>query len=397
MPIVFKIAESATDKKAVFRLRHRVFVEQEQRFGHGVSADITDIFDSFDETINIMALKDNELIGTIRVVLDNPVGLPASEFYDFKQHMGPVEGKIACFGWLCTLKEYRQYPGLLIGLIKMAVNEMKKDNTRHLIATLHPPLMRYLERSFNATRVGDDFKSEELGVPMTPAFLSFDTIPPRSREILGGVANMILKDSSVRKIYQEGETIIEKGRTGNEALLILRGSARILPVADDGSTIFPAPNDYNWIRQGDLLLSRGEILGELSLLDGGITTATVVPYSREVDVIVWSKEVFMNQLRSDAEKATKICQLLGSRLRSQIQKEKKMPLSSISLVRQTLFDASDEGAKKVDTQWLSRQCGLWPERLLKLIEQWEKQNLISLDGELIQVLNPSALLQNSGG
>lgn len=394
MPITFKVAESAIDRNAVFKLRHRVFVEQEQRFDNSVSSSITDIFDSFNETLNIMALKDNELIGSIRVVLDNPVGLPASEHYDFKQRLGPVEGNFACFGWLCTLKEYRSYPGLLIGLIKMAVHEMKKNGAHHLIATLHPPLMRFLERTFNAIRVGDDFNSEELGVPMTPAYLSFDTIPPRSREILGGVSNMILQDSSVRKIFQEGETIIEKGSTGDEAFLILRGSARILPVANDGNVIFPKQENYNRMGRGDLLLPRGEILGELSLLDGGIRTATVIPYSREVDVMVWSKEAFMKQLRGDAEKATNICQLLGSRLRNQIQKEKDIPLPSISTVANTLLDASDEGSKRVNAQWLSRQCGLWREDLPEITEKWQKQNIISMEGGLIKVLNPSALLQN---
>ena len=394
MPIVFKVAESAEDKEAIFKLRHRVFVEQEQRFHHQLPH-IVDMFDCFNETINIMAIKEENVIGSIRVVLDNSVGLPATEHYDFSPYIRSVEGKCACFGWLCTLKEYRNHPGLLIGLFKMAVHEMRKYGGTHVIATIHPPLMKLLQRSFNAIRVGKDFKSEGLGVPMTPAFLSPDTIPSRAREIFDYTSNIILQDSSIRKIYQEGEIITEKGQQGDEAFLILRGSVRVLPTAEDGTTIFPEKDNYHRIGNGDLLFSKGEILGELSLLDGGIRTATIIPYSKEVDVMVWSKDVFMNQLRADAQNATRICELLAGRLRKQIQKESEISLPCVSTVARILLDASDDGENEVNVKWLARQCGFWPENLLEATEKWRNNNVISLTEANIRVLNPPALLQNS--
>ena len=394
MPIVFKVAKSAKEKEAIFKLRHKVFVEQEQRFDHQLPH-IVDMFDCFNEGINIMAVRDAEVIGSIRVVLDNPVGLPAAEHYDFSSQIHNVEGKCACFGWLCTLKEYRTYPGLLFGLIKVAVHEMKRYGARHVIATLHPPLMRLLQRSFNAVRVGDDFQSAGLGVPMTPAFLSLDTIPPRSREIFDDVSNIILQDSSVRKIYQEGEIITEKGKPGDEAFLILRGSVRVLPTAEDGSTIFPEKNNFDRIGSGDLLFSKGEILGELSLLDGGIRTTTVIPYSKEVDVMVWSKDVFMRQLRENAQNATRVCELLAGRLRKQIQGGEEIPQPSVSNAARILMDASDGGEKEVNMKWLARQCGFWPDKLLEATEEWRNDNIITLVETNIRVLNPSALLQNS--
>ena len=395
MPILFKIAESPLERESVLKLRHRVFVEQEGRFSHQTPY-IVDLFDTFRETINILALKDGEAIGTIRVVLDNPVGLPAAEHYDFSACLNDVTGNCACFGWLCVLKEYRSYPGLLIGLFKMAVHEMRKDGAKHVIATIHPPLFRLLQRGFNARRVGDDFDSAGLGVPITPVFLSFDLIPPRSREVFDDYEEIILQDSSARRIYQEGEVITRRGTEGDEAFLILRGAVRALPVGENGEDIMPQPGQLNRLGEGDILFSKGDILGELSLLDCGARTATLVPYSSEVDVMVWSKDVFMRQLKDDEGKALDICRLLGKRLRKQILgKGEPADLRRFAAAGHVLFDASDEGAKSVDASWLARQCGIWPGTLVKITEEWRVQGIVAVEERNLRVLDSTALLRDA--
>ncbi len=394
MPIVFKVAESSEDKETVFKLRHRVFVEQERRFPHQTPY-ILDMFDSFDETLNIIAFKDAEPIGTIRVVMDSPAGFPADEHFDFRPFIKDLEGRCACFGWLCVLKEFRSYPGLLIGLFKMAVHSMRKMGARHVVATLHPPLMRLLQRAFNAKRLGNDFESPGLQVPMTPAFLSWDKIPPRSREIFDFSSEIILQDSNVRKIYQEGEIIAQKGEAGDDAFFILRGSIRVLPTDKNGNDIIPERNQFNRIGEKDFLISKGNIFGELSLLDGGARTTTIVPYSNEVDVMVWSKEMFMKQLEHSRDKALQICRLLGTRLRRQIQGYKNITAPSPSAVANVLLDASDEGTKPIHVTWLARQCGLWPENLREIITEWRKNEIVALEDENVRVLNPKLLTQYS--
>lgn len=391
MPIVFKVAESSEDKKSVFTLRYKVFVEQEQRFTHPTPY-IVDMFDSFDETLNIIAFKDTEPIGTIRVVMDGPAGLPADESFDFSHYIRDLEGRCACFGWLCVLKEFRSYPGLLIGLFKMAVHSMKKMGARHLVATIHPPLMCLLQRTFNAKRLGDDFETPPLQVPMAPAFLSFDTIPPRSREFFDFSTEIIFQESSVRKIYQEGELITKKGEEGKELFFILRGSVRVLPTGEDGKDIFPKRDQFNRLGTGDLLFSKGSLFGELSLLDGGVRTTTIIPYSSEVDVMVWSKEMFMGQLEQSGDKALEVCKLLANHLRHKIQKT-EVSTDQLPTMARILFDASNEGKKAVSTIWLARQCGLWPEDLQEITARWRRENIISINEESVELLAPEELLK----
>ncbi|WP_372683907.1 4Fe-4S binding protein, partial [Desulfosarcina sp.] len=61
MPIFLKAANTAREKDAVYRLRYRVFVEEEQRFDHP-SNRIYDIYDTLDENVNFIAMEGDEVV-----------------------------------------------------------------------------------------------------------------------------------------------------------------------------------------------------------------------------------------------------------------------------------------------------------------------------------------------
>jgi CRP-like cAMP-binding protein len=389
MPIRLKIAENSKDKELVYRVRHRVFVEEERRFSHP-SDYVFDIYDSFDETVNVLGLDGDTPIASIRVTNENPVGLPAFEHYDFRPFIRTLKGKYGCVGWLCTLKRYRRYPGLIMGLFKMVVREMRKAGIRHMIATLHPPVMAMLESSFGAKAVGEEFFSGELKVPMLPIYVDIENFPPGSREFFRDPSDMIFEESKERRIYRKREVILKKGDTGNEAYLIMRGSVRVLPFSEIDKKLPPELTDRGPIAHGDLLLRQGQIFGELSLLDRGSRTASVIPHSREVDLMVWSQDELLAQLQYDRLKAFEICKLLGARLREQIEQVSGSP--SKSLIARILIDASRDGNMAVDMGWLAQQCGVWLKDLEILVNSWTEKHWVACeDKNNIQVLNPKSL------
>jgi N-acyl-L-homoserine lactone synthetase len=75
MPLRLKIAKTTAEKAAVYRFRHQVFVEEERRFRHSGNH-IIDQYDSFAETINVLAFDGHRPIGSIRVIMENDVGFP---------------------------------------------------------------------------------------------------------------------------------------------------------------------------------------------------------------------------------------------------------------------------------------------------------------------------------
>ena len=364
MPIRLVIARSTAAKAEVYRFRHRVFVEEEQRFDSPVNH-ITDQYDSFGETINVLAFDGEQPIGSIRVIMENDVGFPADDFYDFSAFRRTLQGSCACIGWLCCTRKYRRHPGLVIGLIKMCFREMRKKGARHVLATLHPPVLPMLERIVGAQAIGPEFVSDTLEVTMLPVHVDLQHLPPGSRETFDDPSGMIFADSDERRIYRKGEVVIRKGDLGNEAFLMMRGSVRV--VEDD--------NDNH--AGGQPMFGPGQLFGELSLLDGGPRTSTIITNSIEADIMVWKRSELLRQLRSDQERALRVLELLGTRLRHQI--EGRVPNPPVSLAARILVDSSHRGELPVNMQWLSRQCGIGGHVFQDIMASWEQEHWITTD------------------
>ena len=122
----------------------------------------------------------------------------------------------------------------------------------------------------------------------------------------------------------------------------------------------------------------GQIIGELSLLDGGPRTTTLKAHSNEVDVMVWTREELLRQLRASQEKALQVLELLGARLRHQIEAHEPTA-PPVSLAARILLDTSRQGRLPVKADWLSRQCGISSDRFRKVLQTWERQAWIHID------------------
>ncbi len=366
MPIRLKIANSSRDRAEVYRLRHRIFVEQEHRFVHNGNH-IIDQYDSFAETTNILALREDHPIASIRVIMENEVGSPTDDFYDFGPFRVQLDGKAAYIGWLCCEKRYRRHPGLVIGLIKMCFREMRKCGARHVMATLHPPVMPMLERIVGARAIGPEFHSPELNVAMLPIHVDLKKLPPGGRETFADPSQQILEDSNERRIYRRNEIIIEKDTIGTEAFLIMRGSVRSSSDGRVDGGLIEGP-----------MFGPGQIIGELSLLDGGPRTTTLRAHSNEVDVMVWTREELLRQLRASQDKALQVLELLGARLRHQIE-ARKAAAPPVSLAARILLDTSRRGRLPVKADWLSRQCGIGGEHFREMLKVWEQRAWIHID------------------
>ncbi len=389
MPITLKAARTAEEKNEVYRLRYRVFVEEENRFEHPPDR-IFDFYDTLDETVNFAAMEHDKVVGSMRVTIDNPVGMPALDHYNFSRLIKSTPGKFAGIGWLCIAKGYRRHRGMLAALFKMMVREARNRGVQHLIAPLHPAILPLLKR-FGAKPVDKEFFSEELQVPMVPIHIDFEDLPSGLREFSQDPFHIIFQDSNERRIYREGETIIEKGHPGEEAFLIMRGSVEVLT----GNCLHKALRASN--SAADLsdarnpLLGQGQVFGELALLDGTTRTASVVCHSKEVDVMVWTREQVLDQLTLDHHKAIKLCKVLANRLRVQVEGFEKNEAND-ALVATIVMDASREARKTVDVAWLSAQCGFRPNEMGELIDKWVQSGVVLFeDGKTLTVRNPDLL------
>lgn len=379
MPIILKAASSACEKEAVYRLRYRVFVEEEHRFEHPSDL-IFDVYDTLDENVNFIAMEEGKVVGSLRVTIDNPLGLPAMEHYDFRPLMKQKSGKFAGIGWLCVSERYRRHRGILAALFKMIVRETKKHGVRHLIAPLHPEILPLLRR-FGAKPVDKTFFSEELKVPMVPIHVDYGDLPPGLREFSQDPFYILFEDSNERRIYRQGETIVEKGESGNEAFLIMRGAVEVLAHRGVQQTKRTGIDGIDKRTTGNPLLGQGLVFGELALLDDGPRTATVICHSKEVDVMVWNREQLFQQLNTDPQKAIQLSKILARRLRMEMEGYKK-DQSHQALVATIMMDASRQAERTVNLSWLSGQCAFRIKEIKALLTQWVDEGVVCFRDDL---------------
>jgi CRP-like cAMP-binding protein len=99
--------------------------------------------------------------------------------------------------------------------------------------------------------------------------------------------------------YGPGRTVIGEGvRGGGSMFVLLDGTARVLR---GGRTV--------------RRLSRGDVFGELALLDGEPRSASVVTDS-PVETARLSRSAFLDLVRSDPDIGLRMMQVLASRLRA---------------------------------------------------------------------------------
>jgi CRP-like cAMP-binding protein len=119
-----------------------------------------------------------------------------------------------------------------------------------------------------------------------------------------------LNNSQLRKIadrimprtYQPGQEIVTQGKSGFGMFLITSGHAEVVLDLSDGSQSVVntfGPTDF---------------FGEVSMLDGGPRTASVIAREK-TKCLVLGRVEFISLLHNDAEMATEIAVALAQRLR----------------------------------------------------------------------------------
>ncbi len=371
MSIQLKVAQSTVEKANVYQLRYKVFIEEERRFDLSTEH-IYDRFDSFNETSNFLAYSDNVPVAGIRLVLDNPVGLPAEEAFDFGPLRRSLSGGCATVGWFCIRKQFRRHPGLVVSLIQMCFRKMRQHGARHVLAVMHPPALPLLSRLVGARPLGPEIEDHALGVGIVPVHVDLEELPSGSRERFMDPDEHLFEDSAERCLFRRNETIVAHGDEDEHVYQIMRGVVR----AQDPE-VFEGKVGEELKMSPGLLLGPGQVFGELSALDGGASSQTMIAHSEDVDVMVWPRKSFMDQMYGSPERMMQLCKVMARKVRNTFEVPERDP--STALAARLLVGASGQGRRPVDARWLAGQCGLDRKSLTRVVMPWEEDHMIEAD------------------
>ncbi|KJU82025.1 Crp/Fnr family transcriptional regulator [Candidatus Magnetobacterium bavaricum] len=184
------------------------------------------------------------------------------------------------------------------------------------------------------------------------------------------------------KPFKKGQTVIEQDDANNYMYIVLDGSVKVTQLTEEGKEIVLAS------RQA------GEYFGELSLIDGKTTSATVSATSDCVVAII-SKETFNFLLSSSTKITDNLLQTLCLRLRGTIETIQMLNHHNACKRLRLFFDQlskecgkeTDKGViiqAKLTQQEIADSTGLARQTVTELMSEWKKkEDIVILKGKSI--------------
>ncbi len=344
MSLQLKVARSTWEKEQVYQLRSKVFIEEERRFDLS-DKHIFDRFDSFAETSNFLAFDGDTPVAGIRLVLDNPVGLPAEEAFDFGPLRRSLRGGCATVGWFCISRRFRRHPGLVVSLIQMCFRKMRQHGARHVLAVMHPPALPLLARLIGARPLGPEIMDHALGVGIIPVHVDLEDLPDSNRKRFSDPDEHLFDDSAERRLFRKDETIVAGGDEDAHVYQIIRGVVRVQGRSESMDTAGSKEQAAD-----EMQLGPGQLFGVLSALDGRGMARTLVAHSEDVDVMVWPRQSFIDQMYASPERMMWLCRIMSQRVRCTYDPMFETPAATLSeaLTASVLIDATVEHRRPME-------------------------------------------------
>lgn len=297
MAYQIKLANTPDLIEQVFKLRHQVFVEQEGLLQPMADGRLIDRFDAYPTTSTFVVIHEDKVVGALRLALDSTEGVPADEYFDFREHI-PQDSYVMHAGFFCVSKEYRGIR-LTMGLMLMSTYFAASNEVTHVLAPVNPEIKRLIA-GIGFKVIGEEFVESHTGATMLPMLLDGNELSDFFMEY---VKNNDLQDflrDYENWYYEPGEQIIRAGSTGKEAFLVVEGTVEVKLAGTD---------------QVLSELGQGEVFGELSLLTDEPRSADVVAKTN-ARLMVLPKAAFHKRFLSHPEQGLKLLGMMGKRTQS---------------------------------------------------------------------------------
>jgi CRP-like cAMP-binding protein len=198
----------------------------------------------------------------------------------------------------------------------------------------------------------------------------------------------------VTKPVKRGAKIFSKGDPGTSLFAIRSGTVQIsVPSVEGKDAVFN-------------VLGKGDIFGEIALLDGHPRTADATAITTDCELFVIERQDFLPVMHEEPEIALRLIEILCSRLRRTTgQAEEIMFLNLPSRLAKTLMrilDADTAGRREhkisITQKVLGNIIGISRESTNKQLRLWEEKKWVRLERNAVVILaiDPLARIAEKG-
>jgi CRP/FNR family cyclic AMP-dependent transcriptional regulator len=202
-------------------------------------------------------------------------------------------------------------------------------------------------------------------------------------------ARQWLADHAQRRRFAAGETIFELGSPGHSMMAVVTGTVRITARSARGTEIMLA------------VLSQGEIVGEIALLDGGERTADATALT-DCELVVLERRVVLPFLEQHPKACLKLLEVLAQRLRHTDEWITEIALAQIAarLAKVLLGTAISQDRRSGDSRVLSvtltqrelgSMIGASRESVNRCLKQWQRDGIVQLKPSSITIVDADAV------
>ena len=199
-----------------------------------------------------------------------------------------------------------------------------------------------------------------------------------------------LQDIFVQRAYSKNQVIFLEEETGNYMYLVLSGKVKVSKAGSGGKETILA------------IHRAGDFFGEMSLLDGKTSPATVSAME-DSKIISLSGVDFHKYLMHNEKVLLQIINVLCARLRQVWQTQSLSSSTADAKIRMGLYQlAKRHGIQdahgtiidlKITHQELSEMVGTSRETVTRVLTRLREEGIIEVEQRRITLLNPQALLQ----
>jgi len=202
-----------------------------------------------------------------------------------------------------------------------------------------------------------------------------------------------LESCLIKRRYAKGQIIFHKGDESGGLYIISSGKVKVYIPSTQGEEVILA------------ILAKGEIIGELSLLDGTKRSATI-SVTEDSEVMYLSRNDFLNFLRSDFDTVLNLFSMITKRLRNtndQLEEAYMLDITS-RIARKILALAEQFGVEhegnvrigvKITQKDLAAMIGATRESVNKQLNLLKKNGLVNMENGYITILNTDRLTRRA--
>jgi CRP/FNR family transcriptional regulator, cyclic AMP receptor protein len=207
---------------------------------------------------------------------------------------------------------------------------------------------------------------------------------PFFKNLDAAILDRLVSHAIIRKV-RKGSVLFRKDDAGSTLYAVCEGGVRIsVPSSQGQDAIFN-------------IVTRGEIFGEIALLDGGNRTADAVAIE-DSEIMLIERRDFVAVLRAHPEMAINLIEILCSRLRrTSEQVEDIVFLDVPGRLAKALLQLHRRGAAnptdgiRITQRELSQMIGVSRESVNKQLRSWERRKWLKIERGGVRIVAPAAL------